>query len=897
MAGAKTSSTSKAERDTLAKVRAHISDVETRLKKADSANKRSVTALRKAFDALAAQSGAVDPSELNARLDALAANLERQMEGTRRDVAAKLQVALSTPRDNPDQLGHILSASRAASERITQGEIRQAESIQKINQQIARLAAALDARLQTETRERLALDARLKEEIAARAAREAYVSERAETFEMLTEQRIMAVEDQSAEALSGIGERISVLSAEMAKRAQADDLRVEGLIQESLYEVALDQQQELERHRNDIEHRLAQKDAAQSDSLAPLQRSIATLSARLESLEQGMISVISTAPERAAPPYPNAPTSAVSPQDYKNASFKDEDQGESASRYRAFMPTDAFSPQEETSASAPVEAPAQTPARYAQMPDLSAQATQSENPYANLTKGEVKEFDPSMMPAAPERAAPYAQSAPPPPFENAPHYDAAQNLAEGYAQTNPYASQQEPTQFSTDHFYGEQNGQNAGYAEQGYPAQNYNGVDYNAADQVLPLDQSMNAARPGAPMPVQKGKKAKAKKEKGPALPGLSKRTLRTAAGAAALFAVATVGTVIVKNQILDNTDPQASLNASNTRSAPDTPSREQSREIDPRQAEDMPRAEPAPAFDVTLTEATGDLGNGASLADTQPQVAEFATLEAALEAGNPIAQLQYGQILMQRGNPEEAADYFRKSASQGQPAAQYYLADLYAAGEGVAADPAEARKLTAMAAQSGHRIAMYDLALYFADDAQSASGADAEKAIQTAASWFRKAADFGMTDAQFNLAALHSAPSSSLTNPLEAYVWYSIAAKQGDQEAGAQAQILRGMLPGDALGRAEARIAGFTPASINQPANGIFTDLAWNKKRPNRNPDVATVQTLLTGLGFEAGIADGAMGPKTREAIRAFERSNGLPETGQVNSQLIEKLQSVSGA
>jgi peptidoglycan hydrolase-like protein with peptidoglycan-binding domain len=45
-------------------------------------------------------------------------------------------------------------------------------------------------------------------------------------------------------------------------------------------------------------------------------------------------------------------------------------------------------------------------------------------------------------------------------------------------------------------------------------------------------------------------------------------------------------------------------------------------------------------------------------------------------------------------------------------------------------------------------------------------------------------------------------------------------------------------------------------------------------------------VQALLTGLGFDAGVADGIPGPMTRDAIAAYKRWKGLPANGAMMSK-----------
>jgi hypothetical protein len=57
-----------------------------------------------------------------------------------------------------------------------------------------------------------------------------------------------------------------------------------------------------------------------------------------------------------------------------------------------------------------------------------------------------------------------------------------------------------------------------------------------------------------------------------------------------------------------------------------------------------------------------------------------------------------------------------------------------------------------------------------------------------------------------------------------------------------------------------------------------------------------ATIQVLvqdsLARRGYYGGPVDGVVGPGTRSAIREFQRDNGLPVTGRIDSQLVQALQ-----
>ena len=52
----------------------------------------------------------------------------------------------------------------------------------------------------------------------------------------------------------------------------------------------------------------------------------------------------------------------------------------------------------------------------------------------------------------------------------------------------------------------------------------------------------------------------------------------------------------------------------------------------------------------------------------------------------------------------------------------------------------------------------------------------------------------------------------------------------------------------------------------------------------------------MLNGLGYAAGPVDGHYGGKTAEAVRAFQRDNGLPQDGRVTPNLIAALSSRGG-
>lgn len=62
---------------------------------------------------------------------------------------------------------------------------------------------------------------------------------------------------------------------------------------------------------------------------------------------------------------------------------------------------------------------------------------------------------------------------------------------------------------------------------------------------------------------------------------------------------------------------------------------------------------------------------------------------------------------------------------------------------------------------------------------------------------------------------------------------------------------------------------------------------------RPLSAEEVKEVQILLKALGFDAGGADGMVGPMTIAAVKRYEPSRGWPASGEVDLRLLESLRS----
>jgi peptidoglycan hydrolase-like protein with peptidoglycan-binding domain len=54
---------------------------------------------------------------------------------------------------------------------------------------------------------------------------------------------------------------------------------------------------------------------------------------------------------------------------------------------------------------------------------------------------------------------------------------------------------------------------------------------------------------------------------------------------------------------------------------------------------------------------------------------------------------------------------------------------------------------------------------------------------------------------------------------------------------------------------------------------------------------DRQELQRLLTRAGYDTGGTDGVIGARTRAAIEAWQRANGLPVTGEPSRELLARL------
>ena len=306
---------------------------------------------------------------------------------------------------------------------------------------------------------------------------------------------------------------------------------------------------------------------------------------------------------------------------------------------------------------------------------------------------------------------------------------------------------------------------------------------------------------------------------------------------------------------------------------------------------------EPLLAPTPIAPETTGSIPAEAAAApvtfDLPPEKVGPIELRQAAADGDARAQFEIAAIYTEGRAIEqdyaEAAKWYERAAAEGLVPAQYRLGNLYETGTGVEKNLETAKLWYQRAAEAGNRMAMHNLAALYA------SGQLGEQEFESAAQWFQQAADRGMTDSQFNLGMLYARGLGLEQNFELSYQWFALAAKSGDGDAAKARDDIAKSLNADAVGRITGEIEGWKAQPIDIAAN--YAPLGtWSPKFDpgeaiTAQDVVAKVQQALTRLGFDVGTPDGLPGPKTTEAIKAFERSTGMNEVGAINPRLLAVL------
>jgi peptidoglycan hydrolase-like protein with peptidoglycan-binding domain len=276
--------------------------------------------------------------------------------------------------------------------------------------------------------------------------------------------------------------------------------------------------------------------------------------------------------------------------------------------------------------------------------------------------------------------------------------------------------------------------------------------------------------------------------------------------------------------------------------------------------------------------------------------------LQRHAEAGEVTAMEQLGHRLMSgNGDPASGAGWYRKAAEAGSPTASFTMGVLCERGLGVERDSAKAVEWYRKAADR-LPAARHNLALLLRD------GKGAAQDLPQAIELLRASAHDGMSASMFTLGDMYERGAGLPRDAAAALAWFALAdqferqTSDGAETALARMAQDRAAALQRAIGDAERERAAklgqeefqrIVAALSPKPASTPGPPASAPARQPaSAWPDAAVdqvkaIQQALVELHHLRGKVDGAAGPETRAAIRAFEKSAGRPQTGEPTREL----------
>lgn len=275
------------------------------------------------------------------------------------------------------------------------------------------------------------------------------------------------------------------------------------------------------------------------------------------------------------------------------------------------------------------------------------------------------------------------------------------------------------------------------------------------------------------------------------------------------------------------------------------------------------------------------------------------AALKTAFQAGNSDAIFEvarrYQEGIGVQKSLSDAKKYYEIAANSGHAPAQYILGNFYENGHGVEKNYASAKDWYDKAANNGNVLAMYNLGVLEARGA--VTGAEN---LPKAVEYFKQAADYGVINSQVNLGILYTNGKGVEADTVEAYKWFAVAGKAGDQDAITKRDVVAAAMRPEQLEKARALASSWTPKKPDVAQNVAQISQEWKSggdsvKRISKKEIVKQTQRLLAKAGFNPGAADGVFGANTRDAIISFQKKIGVKADGQITPSLLKSLSQTS--
>ena len=267
----------------------------------------------------------------------------------------------------------------------------------------------------------------------------------------------------------------------------------------------------------------------------------------------------------------------------------------------------------------------------------------------------------------------------------------------------------------------------------------------------------------------------------------------------------------------------------------------------------------------------------------------------------------------------QAGAGWLLRAAQRGSAQSAFNVGVMYERGFVVERDSTKAIEWYRKAVDANLPMAKHNLALLLRD------GKGAPRNVKEAVELLRSAARQGMTASMFTLGDIYERGDGDVKDPAIALAWFAITAEFEHQtNRGGESQLMkiasqrvqalqRILLPGELeraqqFGQAEFKqiVEALQPPKPPPPTpaeTGVMPKpalppmvvepevdaIGWPKAASEQ---VRVIQQILVDLKLLRDKPDGAVGPMTRNAIRAFERIASLRETGDPTRDVFVALQ-----
>ncbi|MDR9440297.1 MAG: peptidoglycan-binding protein [Halomonas sp.] len=163
------------------------------------------------------------------------------------------------------------------------------------------------------------------------------------------------------------------------------------------------------------------------------------------------------------------------------------------------------------------------------------------------------------------------------------------------------------------------------------------------------------------------------------------------------------------------------------------------------------------------------------------------------------------------------------------------------------------------------------------------------QQQYQQALQKFSDAARSGDADAQYMLGRLYEAGNGTAQDFVRAHKWYNLAAAHGHRHAAEARDSLAERMTAGQIAEAQQATRGWQPQET--PSSQATPQSRPDIETLSDRQGIAEIQRELNRLGYDAGPVDGAMGSRTRNAIRQFQADMGIARNGRASTGLLKRL------